>query len=214
MATCAVMGQAIGTAGAVAARQRLLPGQIARDSVVLGQLQQTLLRDDQTILGCRNEDPADLARSARATASSEQPGCPAGSVTNGVSRAIGKETNQWRSQPLRDSEYVELAWPVPKQIGRVQLVFDTGFGRPLTLSHDDGYTQRMTRGPQPETVRDYEVQVRDGGGWQAVAKVTDNYQRRRVHTFQTVKTESLRIVVHRTNGDPSGRVFEIRAYAS
>jgi hypothetical protein len=214
MATCAVMGQAIGTAGAVAACQSLLPGQIVLDAAVLKQLQQTLLRDDQTILACRNEDPADLARSARATASSEQPDAPAVNVINGVTRAVGKDANEWRSQPIRGSEYVELAWPAAQQIGRVQLVFDTGFGRPLTLSHDDGYTQRMIRGPQPETVRDYEVQVHDAGDWRAVVKIADNYQRRRVHRFQAVRTNGLRVVVRRTNGEASARVFEIRAYGS
>src|SRR6185437_7981047 len=71
MATCAVMGQAMGTAGAVCATSGKLPRQIFEDKSTLQSLQQMLLRDDQTIKGRRNEDPADLARMARVTASGE-----------------------------------------------------------------------------------------------------------------------------------------------
>jgi len=55
--------------------------------------------------------------------------------------------------------------------------------------------------------------VRDGQAWRSVAKVTGNYQRRRVHEFAPVRTEAIRLVVRATNGDPSARVYEIRAYA-
>ncbi len=61
MATCAVMGQAAGTAAALCVRHGLTPRQLYQDGTRLGELQQTLLRDDQTIKDLRNEDPADLA---------------------------------------------------------------------------------------------------------------------------------------------------------
>ena len=62
MATCAVMGQAAGTAAALCAAHDITPRQLYEDKSRLAELQQTLLRDDQTIKGLRNEDPADLAR--------------------------------------------------------------------------------------------------------------------------------------------------------
>ncbi len=63
MATCAVMGQAAGTAAALCARHDVTPRQFYKDKARLKELQQTLLRDDQTIKGLKNEDPADLAPS-------------------------------------------------------------------------------------------------------------------------------------------------------
>ncbi len=213
MATCAVMGQAIGTAAAMAVQGKLIPRQIARDPAAITRLQQVLLRDDQTILGCKNTDEADLARSARVTASTEQAGYAAANVINGVARTIGEESNQWRSQAMHGPEHIELTWGSTQRIRRVHLTFDTGFERCLTLSHSNGYTQRMIRGPQPETVRDYELRIRDGSDWRPVARVTGNYQRRRVHSFQPVETAGIRIVITRTNGVPPARIFEIRAYA-
>ena len=64
----------------------------------------------------------------------------------------------------------------------------------------------------PETVRDYEVQVKKGDDWKTVAKVENNYLRRRIHRFPAEKTAAIRLLVNATNGDKSARVYEIRAY--
>jgi len=94
----------------------------------------------------------------------------------------------------------------------VQLIFDTGFERPLTLTHSDQFNERIVRGPQPETVRDYRVEVETDDGWMPVARVSGNYQRRRVHDFESCVTSAVRVVVEATNGDEQARVFELRAY--
>ncbi|MEF3306798.1 FAD-dependent oxidoreductase [Paenibacillus sp. GYB003] len=69
MGTTALMGQAAGTAAAVALRRGMAIKKAAAEAIV--EIQQTLLRDGCFLLGCRNEDPADLARMAWITASSE-----------------------------------------------------------------------------------------------------------------------------------------------
>ncbi|MEU9228867.1 FAD-dependent oxidoreductase [Streptomyces massasporeus] len=68
MATCAVTGEAAGTAAALCVRDGLSPRQLADDHIDL--LQQTLLRHDASLLGVGWHDPADLARTAEVTASS------------------------------------------------------------------------------------------------------------------------------------------------
>ncbi|TVY10933.1 FAD-dependent oxidoreductase [Paenibacillus cremeus] len=68
MATCAVIGEAAGTGAALCASKGVSPRELYLQH--LGELQQTLLRQDASIIGLRNQDPADLALSARATASS------------------------------------------------------------------------------------------------------------------------------------------------
>ena len=57
MATCAVEGQAIGTAAAQCVEAGMLPRELARDATQVAKLRQTLLRDDQTIKGLTNQDP-------------------------------------------------------------------------------------------------------------------------------------------------------------
>jgi len=67
-ATLFALGQAAGTAAAMALSHGLLPREYGRDYI--GELQQRLLKDDLYIPALRNEDSLDFARSARVTATS------------------------------------------------------------------------------------------------------------------------------------------------
>lgn len=70
--TLALQGQAIGTAAAYAIRNNLTPRQVANpEGEHIQRIRQQLLRDDVHVLGLRNNDPADFARSAQASATSE-----------------------------------------------------------------------------------------------------------------------------------------------
>ncbi len=64
------VGQAVGVAADLCRRYDCSPGAVYRHH--LGELQQTLLREDGTILGVPNTDPADLALKAKVIASSEE----------------------------------------------------------------------------------------------------------------------------------------------
>ncbi len=89
MATCAAVGQGVGTAAALALRERKSLGSVFSDPVFLDRIQQQLLRDDCYLVGIRNHDPRDLVRSAVAiTASSAQTGSDAEQIRSGQTRAI------------------------------------------------------------------------------------------------------------------------------
>ena len=72
-----------------------------------------------------------------------------------------------------DGVWLQLAWDEPQRISRVQLTFDTGFHRELTLTSSDSINKGIIRGPQPETVRDYQLQYRStaNGQWQPLVEV-------------------------------------------
>src|SRR5262249_38683888 len=215
MGTCAVEGQAVGTAAALCVRHRLLPRELAGDKARGKELQQTLLRGDQTIKGRKNEDPADLARSGKATASGAQEGAEAAPVINGwVRDRPGRMDNRWAAPLGAKGAWVELAWDTPQTIRKVQITFDSGFQRELTLSSSDEINKGIVRGPQPETVKDYAVQYRPAGGkeWVELVKVEGNHQRLRCHDVPSVEASALRLVVTATNGDKLARVFEVRCY--
>lgn len=69
MATCAHNGQAVGMAAALCRKEGLLPRDLVEPSR-METLQAALLKVGQHIPGCSLADPADLARSARISASS------------------------------------------------------------------------------------------------------------------------------------------------
>ncbi|HEV2124337.1 MAG TPA: FAD-dependent oxidoreductase, partial [Chloroflexota bacterium] len=151
MATCAVVGQAAGTAAALCFQEGITPRALATDKERLAGLKQALLKDDCYLLGTRNEDPADLARQARVTASASLEGHEPHKILSGLTRQVEDETHQWAS-PLREgSAWIQLEWPEPVTLGEVRLTFDTGFARPLTLTMSDHHTAKTIRAPQPET---------------------------------------------------------------
>ncbi|MFH1738231.1 MAG: FAD-dependent oxidoreductase [bacterium] len=69
LATGSVVGQAVGAAAALCKKHGVPPREVARRHA--RECQQIILRQDGYIPGVVNEDPGDLARNARVTASSE-----------------------------------------------------------------------------------------------------------------------------------------------
>jgi len=211
-ATGAAMGQAVGVAAARCIDSLCLPEDLSAGDVA--SIQQQLLREDHFIPELPNEDTGDLARQASVSASSHEPGREPEKVLSGITRHRHGDEHQWASAPDQSlPQYVQLSWDRPREISQVQVTFDSGFARPLTLTHSDRFTDRMVRGPQPETVRDYAVAVETRDGWVEVARVTGNYQRRRVHDFDCLTASAVRVTCEATNGDQQARIFEVRAYS-
>ena len=84
----------------------------------------------------------------------------------------------------------------------------------MTLSSQDSQNKGMIRGPQPETVRDYEILATDAGGNRtSLVKVIGNYQRLRRHSFRPIEAKAVRIHVTATNGADTARICEVRCSA-
>jgi hypothetical protein len=216
MATCSVIGQAMGTAAAYCLQHSLLPAALAHNQKHVQALQQTLLRDDQTIRNQKNTDPLDLARTASVTGSETLSDCDPEAVINGFVRDLpGKRDNRWLASLKNGSAWLQLEWKAPVKLTQVQITFDTGFERLLTLSHQDSYTAKMIRAPQPETVKDYELLYRSAASkpWISLAKITGNYQRLRRHNFPAIPVQALKLNVTATNGQSEASVFEVRCYS-
>jgi hypothetical protein len=123
--------------------------------------------------------------------------------------------HRWMSDPAVGlPACIEVRWDSPVMIGEIQLIFDTGQHRHLTLSQADGYTKKMQWGrPQAETVRDYVIEVEADGAWSEVVRERGNYQRRRVHALPGGRSvTALRVKVDATNGLDHARILEVRAY--
>lgn len=208
MATCAVMGQAVGTAAATAVSDGLIAAGDLLEASRLRRLQQTLVQHGDAFLPGVAIPQSDV----RVWADREEPGGAASCVANGLTRALSAKmhpsfadsSNQWVSATLPAT--LELQWSRPRKMRAIHLTFDTGFQRELTLSMSDAFTRRMIRAPQPETVADYTL----AAGEHRLA-VKGNYQRKRVHILpEPWVSDRLRLTVERANGIPEARVFEVR----
>lgn len=213
MATCANMGQAIGTAMAYCTQNNITPSVLSNEKKHITKLQQMLLRQDQGILGIQNDDADDVARNAKVKASSETKDGSAANVIDGYNRDVKDgNSHQWRAD-MKDSEpWIELTWGRPVKFNTVQLVFDTGLHRTLRLSGDNRVYNMQERHAQPETVSDYTLEAKTKNKSVSLARVKNNYQRLVAHTFAPVEANALRITVQKTNGDALAKIFEVRCY--
>lgn len=209
--TCAVGGQAVGTAAALCIKKGLAPSEL---SPYIVELQQQLLKDDCYIPGYRNQDPADLALQAVISASSEKSDCKARYVINGITRAEGDQSNCWESLPLNGvPQSIQLNWDNPHSISEIRITFDPELTTEIMPTIISSIRDRQPEGVPPQLVRDYrtELLLKDIPVW--TATVTNNAQRLNILTIpQGIHADTLRISVDATNGIDTARIFEIRAY--
>ncbi|MDR6781984.1 FAD-dependent oxidoreductase [Pedobacter africanus] len=213
MATCAIMGQAVGTAMAYCISNDILPRILGNDTSKISDFQQLLLRQDQAILGIQNTDEKDLARKAKVKASSETKDGAAVQVIDGYNRDVRDGSkHQWRAEMKNGQQWIELSWDKPVKLDTVQLTFDTGLNRFLRISGQDIVQADQIVGPQPETVASYLVECIRNGKHSVLAEVTDNYLRYVTHKVKPIEADAIRITVRKTNGDELARIFEVRCY--
>lgn len=216
MATCAVMGQAAGTAAAVCTKYGITPRQLYQDKTKLKELQLTLLRDDQSIKNLKFEDDKDLARKASIKASDHVAQGKPTNILTGWSRDLSHDQhdNRWVAKMEDKGAWLELSWEQAQKISQLHLVFDSGFQRELTLSSAAHVLDRVHRAPQPETVRDYAVYGTLAEGVEKkLLEVSGNHLRLCKHKWEPIEVKSLRIHITATNGIDEARIYEVRCYA-
>ncbi len=123
-------------------------------------------------------------------------------VLSGISRPDGW-TNIWISDPkqgLPQSITVQLTSEA--KVGQVMLTFDTDL--------DD----LVKVGPVAKCVKSYVLSCSTTRGWKRLARVGENHHRRAIHRFRPVRTGAIKLEILETWGDPSARIYEIRAYGS
>ena len=210
MGTCAVGGQAAGTAAAMAVHYGVTPRQLGREH--MDELQQTLLKDDCYIPGFANHDPADLCRGAEVTAGSHKPGFEPEQVISGVARRVGQQENAWESEDL-ESAVLTLKLKGEPSVSQVRITFDPNLTRELMPSMTRNVRNRQSKGLPPELVKDYRVELLKDNVPVWSREVTGNSRRLNVLDLETpVPCDSIRITVSATYGIPTARIFEVRAY--
>ena len=209
--TLATTGQAVGVAAHLASKYGINSREVGQKHIF--ELQQTLLREDATILGVKNQDRSDIARTFKVSATSETKGGEASNVTNGVNRQYSSDkTNMWISSPNCSlPQILHLDFQEKKRISCIQLTFDTALNR----ARESDVNTRVFK----KTVKDYKIQsFKNNSTWVDIVSVKGNYQRHRVHKFDGILTNQIRIVIESNNEEPGGvtsnsaRVCEVRVY--
>jgi len=131
--------------------------------------------------------------------------CAPENVINGISRIRSDKIYEWVSDPNEAlPQWIELKLENPTDINSVSVVFDTDMSNPGTAFG--------IRIPNVSVcAKEYVVEVFAEGEWVKVGEDTDNFMRKRTHTFEKLNAEKIRVTVFATWGDPSARITEVRA---
>ncbi len=199
MATCAMIGQAAGTAAAMCVAERRLPRDLYPQRIP--DLQQQLIDDDCYLPGVsrRVDELTQQARGAAALAP----------LRNGDERPIGDDPN---GAVLNRGEAAEYRWSSPVHVGGVRLVFDSNLNHakkmPCSIprrGNDCPVPPQMTRGFRIEADR-------GDGRWETVHREAANHQRL-VRLPLRVQAAGLRFVPEETWGADACRLFTFEALA-
>lgn len=210
MGTCAVGGQAVGTAAALAVKYGCTPKQVGEQHI--HELQQELLKDDCFIPGFVNDDEKDLARTAVISASSEYENFKAEHVANGVARNEGGRVNGWRSESLREPQTLVLKLSEKREVHQVRLTFDTDLSHEIQPSMIKNVRDRQVKGLPHEMVKDYSVSLLLDGETVLTRERNDNVQRLNVLDFDGILCDEVQISVKSTYGCDYASIFEVRIY--
>jgi hypothetical protein len=204
MATCAVIGQAAGTAAALCVRHDCEPRDVYEHH--LAQLQETLMDDDAWLPGIARQ-PTELAAQAVLTA----PGDGAARLRDGVDRDLADRHHAWAGAP---GDAIEYRWDQPAHVAGVRIVFDSNLANEKRMPCT--YPQKGNRSMMPKTmVRAFRIEALDAAGaWRTVASEADNYQRLVRLPIGPLTTSGIRLVPESTWGDATARVFSFEPLAT
>lgn len=209
MGTCAIGGQAIGTAAALLSQTDAMNIR----AIDMARLQQTLLRDDCYLPAITNQDPTDLALDAAISASGQLPGYSASSITNGITRKLGTQNNQWRTEAdPKNPPWIRLDFKHQILARTIRITFDSNFNIEKKMTMSSRRQKQQVVGVPRELVRDYELTLFQDGQAVATRQIQGNFQRVNQIVFPGVACDALQLTVLSTNGDPFVRVFEMRVY--
>jgi len=197
MATCATLGQAVGTAAAIATRDGLTPRGVYEYGIE--ELQQALMEDDCYLPWHARRVP-ELTRQAALCASEGDPE----PLRNGIDRPVNGQDNGWRGNI---GSWVEYAWEGTRRVRGLRLVFDSDLNRP-EKNMPCRYPLSAEPVGVPETlVRSFRVEAREADGtWRVVHREENNYQRL-VRVELDMPTTALRFIPESTWGAADVHLF-------
>lgn len=196
MATCSIMGQAVGTAAALAVKYNCSPRDVYQRHI--RELQATLM-DDDCYLPWHARPVPELAQSARLTASAGDPQ----PLRNGIDRSLGDADNGWWGKP---GAWVEYRFAAPTHIAQARFTFDSNL-----RSHKRMPCSWPRQGHHVcipgMMARSFDIEALDDDDrWVCVKQVRDNYQRL-VRVPLDMVTRAIRFVVRESWGAERVHVF-------
>jgi hypothetical protein len=191
--TACSMGQATGTAAAIAIKKGILPEDVNEH---IDLLQQKLLYDDAFIPWTEQKMPQ-VTKDAELSASSGNPE----PVRNGINRPIGSNKHCWE---CKKGDWISYSFKQEIFVKKVTLILDSGLNELISMSHLQKDNQ-LTKLPDtmPENFR---IEIKTSGRWKTFKRIEKNNQRLfRCDVNQN--TKAIRFILGKTYGPKNSCVY-------
>ncbi len=200
MATCATIGQAVGTAVFHAIKYGLAPREVCAKHI--RDIQNTLMDDDCYLPGLKRPVAA-LSAAAKLTASEGNPE----PLRNGVDRPLQGESNAWN---CGRGSYVEYSFGKETSLSEARIVFDSNLDRVhynMISYYPKTLPEWMPKFETPASlVKEFHLEA-DGV---EIFRETNNYQRL-VKIPLGCKASTLRLVIDEVRSGNGTRIFAFEA---
>ncbi|MBB3699924.1 FAD-dependent oxidoreductase [Flammeovirga yaeyamensis] len=206
MATCALMGQATGTAASMCIKKKTSPRGIYQK--YMNDLQDILLMNDAFIPNRPSNLKNDQFKKANKIIASSTGSGDVELLKDGWSRDLQKSTNHWMSKGLPAE--VQCEWDEAVDLSSVIIKCDTNVKVNIMMRHvykNKIYTDKVP----PEMLKSLSLEARVNGKWVELGDVDNNQTRRICFEFDQIKTTGLRIKLKETYGADAAKLFEINA---
>ena len=197
MATCAMIGQAVGTAASIAVEKGLTPRGVYEKEI--RTLQNQLMEDD-SYLPWHSRKPSALMERASLWSTCSNPEV----LANGIDRPIGTNDNGWIG---KQGDYIEYRFDKMESVSMVRFVFDSDLNRNFQnmpsqfLLNDDRFHMPGSM------IKAFRVEaLMENGEWVVIYQEDNNYQRL-VRIPVQVTAKALRFVPLKTWGNDVFHVF-------
>ncbi len=193
MGTGCSMGQAVGTAAALAIAKGLLPAGLLPH---IQKLQQDLLADD-AYLPWVNQEFSGFTHQSRLTASQGEPE----PVRDGINRPVGRDLHAWLSQP---GDWIAYQFPEPAHVKTIHMVVDSALDQNIAMSYHQKDHQHTS--PPSTLPKRFILEGLVDNRWQPLEQVQNNYQRvYKLSVGQIIN--GIRYTLQETWGAPESKLF-------
>lgn len=208
MGTCAVQGQAVGTAAALCIKHNTLPRQIGQQH--MAQLQEQLLKDDAYIPQRYANDSQDLAATANQIKASSTKSGDVKLLVDGMSRDENGQIHHWCSQGL--NAHVSFEWEQAIELSSVYVKCDSNVKKNIMMLKNTRENEAYTTRIPVELLKSLDLEVKINGRWEKIASHNDNQKRLIKLNFKRQLVGGFRLQLKETYGAEHIKLFEVRCY--
>jgi len=197
MATCSLLGQAVGTAAAIATQNSLSPRGVYQNK--LNELQTQLQADDCWLPG-KKRSISELCQKSELLSSCAD----AETVRNGFDRTIGENANYCT---VKENDYLEYRFEHAEEISKIRIIFDSDLSR-IARNMLSNYPKDMPKYNPPETlIKSFALTIEaENGKTTEIFNTNNNYQR----LFQinkNINIKAIRLKIHETRQTETSKIF-------